>query len=152
MKRIVNSVVLIVFVAMMSGCAENTTRIGEGAGAGGLLGGVVGGIIGHQSGHDLQGGLIGAAVGAAAGAGIGSQIEKPEASNPVVVSTQLTTQQIIDMTKQGISGDEIISILTSLHTEQGITLVMITHDANIASHCQRIVNIKDGQIVSEKAV
>jgi len=50
------------------------------------------------------------------------------------------------------SGDEIISILTSLHAEQGITLVMITHDANIASHCQRIVNIKDGQIVSEKAV
>ncbi|GAF89440.1 unnamed protein product, partial [marine sediment metagenome] len=30
------------------------------------------------------------------------------------------------------SGEEIISILTTLHTEQGITLVMITHDSNIA--------------------
>jgi len=47
------------------------------------------------------------------------------------------------------AGDEIINILTSLHAEQGITLVMITHDANIANHCQRIINIKDGQIVSE---
>ena len=50
------------------------------------------------------------------------------------------------------SGEEIISILTSLHAEQGITLLMITHDKNIASHCQRIVNIKDGQIVAEETV
>ncbi len=50
------------------------------------------------------------------------------------------------------SGEEIISILTSLHVEQGITLVMITHDANIAHHCQRIINIKDGQVVAEEAV
>ena len=50
------------------------------------------------------------------------------------------------------SGAEIISILTSLHTEQGITLVIITHDANIASHSQRIVHLKDGQIVEEATV
>jgi len=50
------------------------------------------------------------------------------------------------------SGAEIISILTSLHAEQGITLVMITHDANIAHHCQRIIQLKDGQVVSEEAV
>jgi putative ABC transport system ATP-binding protein len=50
------------------------------------------------------------------------------------------------------SGAEIISILTSLHAEQGITLVMITHDANIASHCQRIINFKDGEVVPEGAL
>ncbi|MEE9399037.1 MAG: ABC transporter ATP-binding protein [Dehalococcoidales bacterium] len=50
------------------------------------------------------------------------------------------------------SGDEIISILTSLHAEQGITLVLITHDDNIAHHCQRIVHLKDGQVVSEETV
>jgi putative ABC transport system ATP-binding protein len=44
------------------------------------------------------------------------------------------------------SGEEIISILTSLHSEQGITLVMITHDPVIAHHCKRIVHIKDGLI------
>jgi putative ABC transport system ATP-binding protein len=48
------------------------------------------------------------------------------------------------------SGGEIISILTSLHAEQGITLVVITHDANIARHCQRIVHLKDGQVVQEE--
>lgn len=45
------------------------------------------------------------------------------------------------------SGEEIISILTSLHAEQGITLIMITHDANIASHCQRIIHLRDGEII-----
>jgi len=48
------------------------------------------------------------------------------------------------------SGQEIISILTSLHAEQGITLVLITHDADIASRCQRIVHLKDGQVVTEE--
>jgi len=50
------------------------------------------------------------------------------------------------------SGAEIISILTSLHAEQGITLVMITHDPNIAHHCQRIVHLRDGQVESEEKV
>ncbi|MBA7613177.1 putative ABC transporter ATP-binding protein YknY [subsurface metagenome] len=50
------------------------------------------------------------------------------------------------------SGEGIISILTSLHAEQGITLVMITHDANVAHHCQRIIHLKDGQIVAEETV
>jgi putative ABC transport system ATP-binding protein len=50
------------------------------------------------------------------------------------------------------SGEEVISILTSLHAEQGITLMLITHDDNIAHHCQRIVHLKDGQVVSEETV
>jgi putative ABC transport system ATP-binding protein len=45
------------------------------------------------------------------------------------------------------SGEEIISILTSLHAEQGITLLVVTHDANIASHCQRIIHLRDGEII-----
>jgi putative ABC transport system ATP-binding protein len=50
------------------------------------------------------------------------------------------------------SGGEIINILTELHAEQGITLVMITHDAGIARHCQRIVHFMDGQIISEEKI
>ena len=50
------------------------------------------------------------------------------------------------------SGEEIISILTTLHSEEGITVVMITHDANIAHHCQRIIHLKDGQVVSEENI
>jgi len=48
------------------------------------------------------------------------------------------------------SGEEIISILTSLHAEQGITLLIVTHDFNIAQHCQRIIHLMDGQVESEE--
>lgn len=48
------------------------------------------------------------------------------------------------------SGAEIISILTSLHAERKITVVMITHDSNVAHHCQRIIHLKDGQVEKEE--
>jgi putative ABC transport system ATP-binding protein len=50
------------------------------------------------------------------------------------------------------SGEEIISVLTTLHSEQGITLVMVTHDVSIAHHCQRIIHLMDGQVVTEEKV
>ena len=50
------------------------------------------------------------------------------------------------------NGAEIMSILTSLHAQQGITLVMITHELRIARHCQRIIHIEDGLIKSEEKV
>jgi putative ABC transport system ATP-binding protein len=48
------------------------------------------------------------------------------------------------------SSKEIMNILCDLHREQNITLVMITHDPNIAHFCQRIIQIKDGLIESEE--
>lgn len=50
------------------------------------------------------------------------------------------------------SGAEVISILTNLHAEQGMTLIMITHDADIASHCQHVFHFKDGQIEREETL
>ena len=50
------------------------------------------------------------------------------------------------------SGEEVISILTTLHSEQGITLVMVTHNSDLAHHCQRIIHLKDGQVVAEEKV
>ena len=49
------------------------------------------------------------------------------------------------------SGEEVISFLTSLHAEHGITLIMVTHDANIANHCNRIIQLKDGEIIAEES-
>ena len=50
------------------------------------------------------------------------------------------------------SGAEVMSILTTLHAEQGITLVVVTHDASIAQHCHRIIHLKDGEVVMEDNV
>jgi putative ABC transport system ATP-binding protein len=50
------------------------------------------------------------------------------------------------------SGKEVMSILSSLHLEKNITVVMITHDPNVAHYCQRIIYIQDGQIIKEETV
>jgi len=43
------------------------------------------------------------------------------------------------------SGQEIIKLFDELN-DAGHTVIIITHDINIAEHCQRIVKLKDGQI------
>jgi putative ABC transport system ATP-binding protein len=48
------------------------------------------------------------------------------------------------------SGEEIVSILTSLSTQRGITVLVVTHDATVAHRCQRIIHIKDGEIMAEE--
>jgi putative ABC transport system ATP-binding protein len=48
------------------------------------------------------------------------------------------------------SSREIMEILSVLSVEQEMTLVMVTHDNNIAHYCQRIIHIQDGQIIKEE--
>jgi putative ABC transport system ATP-binding protein len=74
-------------------------------------------------------------------------IARALAKNPTLFLADEPTGQL-----DSHSGEEVISILTSLHAEQGITLVVVTHDANIASHCQRIIHLRDGEIVGEDKV
>jgi len=50
------------------------------------------------------------------------------------------------------TSEEIISILTDLHKESNLTLVMVTHELDIARHCQRIIRIRDGEVVAEERV
>jgi macrolide transport system ATP-binding/permease protein len=46
------------------------------------------------------------------------------------------------------SGLEVMAILQELH-QQGHTVIIVTHDANIAQSAQRIIEISDGNIISD---
>jgi macrolide transport system ATP-binding/permease protein len=46
------------------------------------------------------------------------------------------------------SGQEVLAILQNLH-QQGHTIIMVTHDMQIAQNAQRIIEISDGQIISD---
>ena len=46
------------------------------------------------------------------------------------------------------SGIEVMKILHELH-EEGRTVILITHDNDIANEAQRVIRIQDGQIVSD---
>jgi len=47
------------------------------------------------------------------------------------------------------SGDEIMELLLCLNHDQGTTLIVVTHDPEIAAHTGRVVNIRDGRVVME---
>ncbi|MFJ5303469.1 ABC transporter ATP-binding protein [Streptomyces sp. NPDC088350] len=43
---------------------------------------------------------------------------------------------------------EVVRLLTSVTREQGAALVMVTHDAAVAAHCDRILQVRDGRITN----
>ncbi|MDR0271879.1 MAG: ABC transporter ATP-binding protein [Clostridiales bacterium] len=49
------------------------------------------------------------------------------------------------------SGDEIMAIFSRLNKE-GVTIVMVTHEPEIANHTNRIVSFKDGRIIKDEAI
>jgi len=46
------------------------------------------------------------------------------------------------------TGDEVVRLLTSVTRHQGACLVMVTHDADVAAHCDRVLQVRDGRITS----
>jgi putative ABC transport system ATP-binding protein len=48
-----------------------------------------------------------------------------------------------------ITGKSIESLLLRMNKENGITLIVVTHDEDLANKCGRIIELKDGEIISE---
>ena len=48
------------------------------------------------------------------------------------------------------TGVEIMDLFQSLHRENGQTVILVTHDAHVARHTDRIIKISDGKIVSDE--
>src|SRR5206468_7639172 len=47
------------------------------------------------------------------------------------------------------SGAEMLRILDELHAE-GHTVIVVTHDMEVAQHAHRIIEIKDGEILADR--
>lgn len=47
------------------------------------------------------------------------------------------------------SGEEVMGILGELHAE-GHTIIIVTHDMSVAEHAQRIIEIRDGEIIADR--
>ena len=45
---------------------------------------------------------------------------------------------------------EVLEIFQRLQQERGITVILITHDPQVAEHASRIISVRDGRIVSDQ--
>jgi ABC-type lipoprotein export system ATPase subunit len=46
---------------------------------------------------------------------------------------------------------EVIELFERLNAEQGLTVILVTHEQEVARHARRIVVLRDGQIVADTA-
>jgi len=65
-------------------------------------------------------------------------------NNPAIVFADEPTGNL-----DSKSGEEIIALFKQLNNE-GVTIVMVTHDSNIAAQTRRNIHLKDGQIISDE--
>jgi ABC-type lipoprotein export system ATPase subunit len=63
-------------------------------------------------------------------------------NNPSVVFADEPTGNL-----DSVTSEDVLKMLQKLNTEEGITIIIVTHDPNIARHAQRQIRIHDGLIV-----
>jgi putative ABC transport system ATP-binding protein len=49
------------------------------------------------------------------------------------------------------TGAQIIDLLVGRHRDHGATLVLVTHDPALARHADRVIELRDGRIVADRA-
>ncbi|MCS5531587.1 MAG: ABC transporter ATP-binding protein [Candidatus Poseidoniales archaeon] len=50
------------------------------------------------------------------------------------------------------TSDEIIDLLLSLNAERGVTMLLVTHDSEIADRCSRVLVMQDGRIIEDRRI
>ncbi len=50
------------------------------------------------------------------------------------------------------SSDEIMSVIQDLNRKDGLTIVLVTHETDIAQHTRRVVSFRDGLVVDDAPV
>lgn len=70
-------------------------------------------------------------------------IARSMVNNPSIILADEPTGAL-----DSVTGRLIMNLFHKLHKEQGKTIVLITHSPTLASECERIITIKDGNIIS----
>src|SRR6476659_9712069 len=74
-------------------------------------------------------------------------VERSLVNNPALILADEPTGNLDSRTSV-----EVMEIFQRLNRERGITLVLVTHEPDIAEYAQRVVVFKDGKIKSDHAV
>jgi putative ABC transport system ATP-binding protein len=68
-------------------------------------------------------------------------------NNPAIIMADEPTGNL-----DSKSGEEVMKLLLDLNKEKGVTLIIVTHDPEVAKRTNRIVTIRDGRIDEKKQI
>ena len=74
-------------------------------------------------------------------------IARALANDPTIILADEPTGNL-DVTNK----KEIVKLLSDLNQKQGTTIIMVTHDEQVATQTQRILTLKDGKISKDKTL
>ncbi len=74
-------------------------------------------------------------------------IARALANNPAIILADEPTGNL-----DSVSGDEVLSVFESLHSQHDTTIMIVTHDPRVARRTHRILMMKDGKIIHEDIV
>ncbi len=66
-------------------------------------------------------------------------------TNPEIIFADEPTGNL-----DSVNGKNIEDLLFRLHKERGVTLIVVTHDEELASRCSHQIFLKDGKVINEK--
>jgi putative ABC transport system ATP-binding protein len=49
-----------------------------------------------------------------------------------------------------VTGDEILKLFARMHQERHLTILLVTHSAEIARQAQRLIRLRDGHVVEDR--
>src|SRR5512136_160263 len=74
-------------------------------------------------------------------------IARALANKPAIILADEPTGNL-----DSVSGDEVLSVFETLHSEHNTTILIVTHDPRVARRTHRILMMKDGKIIHEDIV
>jgi ABC-type lipoprotein export system ATPase subunit len=74
-------------------------------------------------------------------------IARALANNPAIILADEPTGNL-----DSVSGDEVLNVFETLHSQHNTTIMIVTHDPRVARRTHRILMMKDGKIIHEDIV
>lgn len=72
-------------------------------------------------------------------------IARAMANNPKILMADEPTGNL-----DSKSSEEVMAMLTALNRDTGLTLILVTHEPDVARHARRVIHIRDGKISEDE--